>query len=140
MFILFFILTLGTTNKQSPSKSMKFEIKEHEKYIVFKLEERKFFGSLAPNFKTELLTLIETNKSIICDLRDTEYMDSSGLSALLVSDRLLKQKNNLFVICSTSEKVKELINLTKLNKVLLVLENCQEAKDYIMFHELEKEL
>lgn len=119
---------------------MKFQIKEHEKYIVFKLDEKKFFGSIAPEFKAQLLLLIDKNKSIICDLGSTEYIDSSGLSALLVSDRLLKQKDNLLILNNVSEKVAELIDLTKLNQVLQVIENIEEAKDYIMFNELEKEL
>ena len=54
--------------------------------------------------------------------------------------RLLKQKDNLLILNNVSEKVAELIDLTKLNQVLQVIENIEEAKDYIMFNELEKEL
>jgi len=119
---------------------MEFEIKEHEKYIFFVLQEKKFIVNNAPKFKTQLMYLIKENKSLICDMSNIDYVDSSGLSALLVGDRLLKQQNNLFILCNVSKKVTELIELTKLNKILLVIEDSNEAKDYIMFNELEKEL
>lgn len=119
---------------------MNFEIIEEDKYYIIKPSASNLKSTQISHFKTQILSLYEKGKSIICDLSNIDYLDSSGLSALLVGNRLLKEQNNLFLICNISKKAKEIIHLTKLDNILIAIESFTEAIEYIMFHELEKEL
>ena len=62
---------------------MKFTVDKQEKYTMLKLHEEKLDSSVAPQLKSELITLhAEGVQNIILDLSEVKYTDSSGLSAL----------------------------------------------------------
>lgn len=119
---------------------MNLKINEAEKYNLLSFEDKKLTNIDAPSFKALLVGLAQKNKAVVCDLKNLDYMDSSGLSSLLIGNRLFKEKDLLFVICNISDKIYKLIELTKLDKILLIIETENEAKDYIMMNELEKNL
>ncbi len=119
---------------------MKFVIKENDKFIEFCLKEKKLTAEIAPQFKAEIIVLADKEKSIICDLKNIEYVDSSGLSCFLIGDRLLKKINYKFILCNASESTKKLIKMTKLDSVLTLIPTFKEAKDFVIFDELEKSL
>lgn len=119
---------------------MNFTITETSKYHIFNIEENKLTAEFAPSLKAELILQADHNKSIICNLENVDYVDSSGLSCLLIGDRLFKEKKCQFIICNASEKALNLIKLTKLDTVLTVIPTMDEAKDFILFDELEKDL
>ena len=68
---------------------MKFSIDKQEKHLVFKLQEEKLDSTFSPNIKSEFVTLnAEGHGNIVFDLSETKYIDSSGLSSILVANRL----------------------------------------------------
>lgn len=82
----------------------------------------------ASELKAELVLL--NNKginNIIVDLSDTKYCDSSGLSALLMGNRLCKDTNGKFILCGMQDNVMKMIKIAQLDKVLLFSENHAEA-------------
>lgn len=119
---------------------MDITLTENDKYSVLEIVDKKLTTEISPDFKTELVQLAKKNKSVICDLKNVEYVDSSGLSSLLIANRLQKENNQLFVLCNPSKQVSSLIKMTKLDNVLLVIDSIAEAIDYIYMNELEKNL
>ena len=119
---------------------MNLTIEENEKYFIITINEERLTSLSAPNFKAELVKIAQKNKSIVCDLKNVDYLDSAGLSSLLIGDRLLKEINQTFVICNVSEKAINLIKLTKLDNVLVIIASVSEATDYILMNEIEKNL
>lgn len=120
---------------------MKYTVDKHEKYCKFKPNEEKIDSTLAPLFKSEFVTLqAEGNKNIILDLSGVKYIDSSGLSALLVGNRIFTESGGIFVICNIGEHVMKLISISQLDKVLNLLPSQEEAVDAIFMHEIETEL
>jgi anti-sigma B factor antagonist len=78
----------------------------------------------ASELKAELVLL--NNKginNIIVDLSETKYCDSSGLSALLMGNRLCKDTNGKFVLCGLQENVMKMVQIAQLDKVLNFEEN-----------------
>lgn len=136
MFIILKNIIFGEINLET----MKFEITKSKKFNRIFINEYRLTAEFAPAFKTELVVLIEDEKSIICDMEYIDYIDSSGLSCFLVGYRMLKELNCKFVICNTSKKVMNLIKLTKLDSVLTIVGTVKEAKDFILLDELEKNL
>ena len=73
---------------------MEFKIDKLDSYTLIKVAEEKLDTHIAPTLKSELV-LVSGNgeKNIVLDLENVRYCDSSGLSAILVANRLCKNAN-----------------------------------------------
>jgi len=61
---------------------MKFDVTKNTQQTVIKLKERKLDVSVSPELKGEFILLCRpTLKSLVVDMTDVEFCDSSGLSA-----------------------------------------------------------
>jgi len=95
---------------------------------VVKVGAEKLDSIIAPDVKTEFVMLEKAgSKNIIVDLEDAKYCDSSGLSALLVGNRLFKNEGKL-VICGLQPNVKKLIEISQLHTVLHIADDVEGAK------------
>lgn len=120
---------------------MKYSLEKEEQYTVIKLQEDKLDSSKAPALKSDLLTLqAEGNSNIILDMTDVKYVDSSGLSAILVGNRVCAENGGIFIVASPSEHAMKLIKISQLDKVLNLIPTLQEAREAVFMHEIEKGL
>ncbi|GAA0894567.1 hypothetical protein GCM10009122_42480 [Fulvivirga kasyanovii] len=120
---------------------MKYTIDKQEKYCLLKLHEEKLDSNIAPNLKSELITIhAEGAKNIILDLSGVKYTDSSGLSALLVGNRVIQENGGIFVLSGLSEHTMKLIKISQLDSVLNILPTVEEAIDAVFMNELENDL
>ncbi len=120
---------------------MKYSIDKKEDYCIFKLQEEKLDSSIGPALKSDFVTLnAEGIKNFIIDMSEVKYTDSSGLSALLVGNRIFTEDNGIFVIASLSDHVMKLIKISQLNNVLNIVPTVEEAVDAVLLHKLEGEL
>ena len=120
---------------------MKYTIDKQEKYSLLRLHEEKLDSSVAPSLKSELITLhAEGIRNIILDLSEVKYTDSSGLSALLVGNRILQEDHGVFVLASLSDHTSKLIKISQLDSVLTILPSVEEAVDAVFMHEIERDM
>jgi len=56
------------------------------------------------------------------------YCDSSGLSAILVANRLCKNSGGTFVLTGLNDAVERLITISQLDTVLNITENIDQAQ------------
>jgi anti-anti-sigma factor len=115
---------------------MNFETKRIDDITIFKLNEKRLDTNISGLVKGEftLLLKVEGVSKLILDLSEVETCDSSGLSAILVANRIINTTGGSMRIASPSEKVYSLIKITQLDRVLPVCETVDEA-----FQELSKE-
>lgn len=120
---------------------MKYSIDKQDKYSLVKLNEEKLDSTLAPTLKSDFITLhAEGVKNIILDLADVKYIDSSGLSALLVGNRVFHEDAGMFVISQITDHVMKLIKISQLDSVLNILPTVEEAVDAVYLNEIENDL
>ena len=120
---------------------MKYTIDKQEKYSLLRLHEEKLDSSVAPGLKSELITLhAEGVKNIVLDLAEVKYTDSSGLSALLVGNRIVQEEGGIFILTTLSDHTLKLIKISQLDSVLNILPRVEEAIDAVLMHEIEKDL
>jgi anti-sigma B factor antagonist len=120
---------------------MKYTIDKQEKYSLLRLHEEKLDSSVAPGLKSELITLhAEGVKNIVLDLAEVKYTDSSGLSALLVGNRIVQEEGGIFILTTLSDHTMKLIKISQLDSVLNILPKVEEAIDAVFMHEIEKDL
>ena len=117
---------------------MKFTIDRQEKYTGITLEEEKLDTTLAPDMKSEVVKLhADGAGNLIMNMKNVKYTDSSGLSALLVANRLFKEKGS-FVLCEVQEHVMKLIKISQLDKIMDITNTEEEAVDLVFMNTLEQ--
>lgn len=120
---------------------MKFTVDKKERYCIFKLDEPKLDSIISANLKSELVILNQEGfRNIICDLSEVTFIDSSGLSALLIGHRLCKDAKGTFVLTGSSESTLKLIKISQLDTILNVVPTESEATDFILMEEIEREI
>jgi anti-sigma B factor antagonist len=118
----------------------KFEIQKIDNYTLIKVLVEKLDTHIAPTIKSELVLIAGNGeKNIIIDLSDARYCDSSGLSAILVANRLCKNAKGTFVLTGLQTAVERLISISQLDTVLNITESIQSAVDLIVKKEKESE-
>lgn len=111
---------------------MEFKIDKKENHTLIKVQDEKLDTHIAPTLKSELV-LVSGNgeKNIILDLSNCRYCDSSGLSAILVANRLCKNANGTFVLTGLNEAVERLITISQLDTVLNIANSTEDAEAVI---------
>ena len=120
---------------------MNFEIEKKDNYAVVKVKVEKLDSQISPSLKSELVVLnADEFTNIIIDLTDTRYCDSSGLSAILVANRLCKNSGGSFVLCGLQRSVSKLISISQLDTILNITPTLEEAIDLLALESIEKDL
>lgn len=116
-----------------------FNVKEEERYAIVEVLAPKLDSLIAPKIKAELVLLNGKGfHNIILDLSQTKYIDSSGLSALLVGDRQCRSANGLFVVTGVNDFVKKLIQISQLDKILTIIPTLHESIEYIIMDDISR--
>ena len=107
---------------------MEFKIEKLKNYTFIQVLEEKLDTHIAPTLKSELV-LVSGNgeKNIVLDLSKCRYCDSSGLSEILVANRLCKNANGTFVLTGLNDAVERLITISQLDTVLNIAVSVDEA-------------
>jgi len=107
---------------------MDFKVEQQPIYTLIRVLHEKLDTHVAPSLKSELV-LISGNgeKNIILDLGKCRYCDSSGLSSILVANRLCKNAGGMFVLTGLNDAVERLITISQLDTVLNITMNVEEA-------------
>lgn len=120
---------------------MHFTIDKNDKHVVIRLHEEKLNTLIAAELKSELLLLnTQGYSNIIIDLSESLYCDSSGLSAILVGNRLCRNSNGAFIVTGLNEMVLKLIQISQLDQVLNILPSVGESVDFVLRNEMEQHL
>lgn len=120
---------------------MKSTIEKNERYTIFSIKEKNLTSHNSSDLKSEIAILVaEGYNSILLNLSEIDFMDSSGLGALLNADRTTKENNGFLVIYGLNENNSNLIRIAKLDKVLIIAPTQKEAIDLLILEELERDL
>jgi anti-anti-sigma factor len=92
----------------------------------------KLDTTTAPELKT-VFTIVNKsgNNKIVFNLEKTKYCDSSGLSAILIANRLCKDTNGAFVLYGLQASVLKMIEIAQLDKVLSICSTKEEALSHL---------
>jgi len=111
---------------------MDFNIESRNNSTLIQVHADKLDTHIAPALKSELVLVSgKGEKNIILDLEKCQYCDSSGLSAILVANRLCKNAGGTFVLCGLNDAVERLITISQLDTVLNITGSVKEAEGMI---------
>ncbi|MCK9409365.1 MAG: STAS domain-containing protein [Bacteriovoracaceae bacterium] len=108
---------------------MKFDVTKNGTGAVLTVKERKLDVSVSPELKGEFILLCRPSlKSLIIDLTAVEFCDSSGLSALLIADRQMRQHGGGIKLVGVHKKVLSLLKISQLDKVFPIFDSVAKAQ------------
>ena len=105
-----------------------FIINKKDNHAEITINVERLDSSVSPLLKSELVSLnADGIKYILLDLKGARYCDSSGLSAILVANRLCKNSGGTFVLCNLNDTVKKLISISQLDSILNISSSVEEG-------------
>jgi anti-sigma B factor antagonist len=121
---------------------MNHALEKFERYAVLRLEEKNLNSMIAPDLKSQFVQIaMDGVESLILDLSEVEYVDSSGLSAILTANRIWSDLNGSFVLTGLKSKnVEKLIEISRLDSILTIIPSVEESVDFVMMEALERDL
>jgi anti-sigma B factor antagonist len=112
---------------------MNFIVRKEKHYSCIRVVRDHLDSFVSPELKAELVMLSnKKEQNIILDLKDCNYCDSSGLSAILVGNRLCGDAKGIFIICNLSPGVDRLIKLAMLDSILKIEPSFEEAEKLLL--------
>jgi len=102
---------------------MKFEVQKNGASATIRIKERKLDSSVSPELKGEFLILCKPKlETLVIDLGEVEFCDSSGLSALLIAERKMREHGGLVRLSNVHTKVASLLKISMLDRVFDIQE------------------
>lgn len=112
---------------------MNFNIRKEGSFSCIRVLRERLDSFISPELKAELVMLAgNQERNIILDLSDCNYCDSSGLSAILVGNRLCEDAEGAFIICNLSHNVEKMVKLAMLDSILLIAASVEEAEKLLI--------
>lgn len=110
---------------------MNVNIEKLPEYTLIKVLDSKLDTTIAPELKSELVVIAGNGeKNLVLDLSNCQYCDSSGLSAILVANRLSKNAEGIFVLTGLTEMVEQLVKLSQLDTVLNIAATPEDVESF----------
>lgn len=118
---------------------MDFEIVKLTSYTLVKILTDRLDTNNAPELKSELVVInANGEKNIILDISECTYCDSSGLSAILVANRLCEDALGTFILTGIQHEVEQIIRISMLHTVLVITKKVEQAE--ILIQEKDRKI
>lgn len=105
---------------------MNLEVRKEGEIVCVTLANKKLDSTNSTEFKGQIIDLINQGGIyLLLNLTFVEFVDSSGLGALISVLKTLKQCKGVIVICETKPAVQ---NLFKITRIDLVIDVCLNEK------------
>ncbi|HHM02262.1 MAG TPA: anti-sigma factor antagonist [Caldithrix abyssi] len=107
---------------------MTIDVKEQDGVVIIALSGKIMGGPEAGQLNDQINRLIDEHKTrIVIDLGGVEWMNSSGLGILIGTVTTLKNNDGQLVLTHVSERIYNLLKITKLLSVFTLAENLDDA-------------
>ncbi len=102
-------------------KKKTFEAESHRGYTLLTVNVDKLDTQVSPQLKAEFMVICRPPlKKLVVDLSAVKSCDSSGLSALLVAERMMRETKGEIHLVVPNPDVRNLFRITQLEKVFSI--------------------
>ena len=107
---------------------MNYSVSEQDDIIIISLIGKIMGGPEATEINEKFNQLIDDKKlKVIIDLNEVEWMNSSGLGILIGAVSLFKNNDGQLRLINVSERIKNLLKITKLAGIFETSNSLEEA-------------
>ena len=98
---------------------MSYKITEEEN-VATVLLDGEIDMDVTEKAKEQIMTLIEAGKEVHLNLKNVQYMDSSGISVLIESHQKAAELGTKVILKEISKSVLKVIMMAKLEQILII--------------------
>lgn len=120
--------------------TIQMEVEDRDGILIARVTEKRFDARVAPDFRQKLKEHLESAsqpKKLVLNLRTVEFLDSSGLGAIVSILKSLEGPDNM-AICNDQGMVSYLFQFTRMNKIFLMVKS-EEAAISLLSADKEKQ-
>jgi anti-anti-sigma factor len=97
---------------------MKYDVHNEGASVTLTLHGKKLDSTVASELKGEFLIIAKPKvEMLIIDMHEVEFCDSSGLSALLIAERKMKEHGGAVRLLNVNPKVMNLLKISMLDRL-----------------------
>lgn len=112
---------------------MDLETKQQGEVTLLKPLSKNIDATVTTDFKARIFDLINRgNNQFLLNLSQVDFVDSSGLGAIISILKTLTLNNGRLVLCDLQAPVLSLFKLTRMDKVFQIFSNEKEALDQLL--------
>ncbi len=112
---------------------MNYTVENKDNIVIFKLENQTIESTVSTELKAKMLILAQPDiDALIIDLSSADAIDSSGLGALLLANRQLKDHEIPVILVGVRDFVRSLMSMTKIDEVFEFFPTVQDALDALV--------
>lgn len=109
---------------------MNLHMEERGAVMLLVVREERLDAHNSGDLKAQMLKLFEEGKtSLVIDLQDVRFVDSSGLGALVSGFKNASSRNGNLKLSGLQLQVKSMFELTRLHRVFEIFNDVEEALD-----------
>ena len=108
--------------------SLEIQQREHEGIMILDLKGRLTVGQEATTFRERMQKLLQTgNTNIILNMEQADYVDSTGLGALVMCFTSVQKMGGKVKLLNLTRRSIELLVMTKLSTIFEIFTDEQDA-------------
>jgi anti-sigma B factor antagonist len=106
---------------------MQIEDRQEGSVLIVRPLEQALDAYAAPGFRDRMAELIQQgHRAIVLNLTDVNFLDSTGLGAIVSSLKRL-DGHGVMVVCGVHEMVMDVFRLTRMDRVFPIVASIEEA-------------
>ena len=106
---------------------MIFETETSGDAIVIRIPGPSLDAHSSPEFKEDIATLLDSSKQVVLDLSHVDFLDSSGLGAILTCLRRITGNGGKLALFGLQKQVRMLFELVRVHTIFKICATEQEA-------------
>ena len=107
---------------------MKFSQREHQGYVTLDMKGKLTGGPEAETFRDLFKTLVQQGKTqVIINLRDIEWISSTGIGILIRGEKTVREAGGDFVIVRVGDRTQQVFNVLRLDHIFMIVADEDEA-------------
>lgn len=106
---------------------MKVKTEKIDNIAIVTLNGEVLDANTVSEFKNEISSILKTEQYVIFDMNQVQFVDSSGVGAILSSLRTLNSEGGDLKICSLTKPVQALFELVRMHKIFDIFNTREEA-------------
>lgn len=112
--------------------TVNIKIDQKDKHVILTVSgEVDLYSS--PNVRKNIIALTSQKiPTVILDLKNVSYMDSSGVATLVEGLQIIEKYNGKLLLCGLNSMVREVFELSRLDTVFSIYENLETIKEQII--------
>lgn len=111
---------------------MDIDVRKEGEITVVKPLGSDINAAVSTEFKGAITDLInQGNRKFLLNLSKVDFIDSSGLGAIISILKTLETNKGSLAICEIKEQVLNLFRLTRMNQVFKIIQNEKEGLDFL---------